>query len=361
MATAKKTTAEGTRTGSRSKRTNHRAKKPGGGAKDFKESARRFVEAFANMRTEIGKVLVGQQDLVDSVLAALVAGGHVLLEGVPGIGKTLLVHTLSDVIESRFSRIQFTPDLMPSDIIGTRVVMEDAKGKRHFSFQPGPVFTQVLLADEINRATPKTQSALLEAMQERSVTVAGETYRLDLPFFVIATQNPLEMEGTYPLPEAQLDRFLFKLNVTYPGLDELIEVARRTTTREMPKADVAITDKELVELMLVVRDVPIAEHVERYAATLLLASHPGSPYATDMVNRFGKYGASPRGLQAMILGGKVRALLDGRFHVAEDDIRASALPSLRHRILLNFEGEAEDIDPDDIVNDIVESTQLAVA
>ena len=222
------------------------------------------------------------------------------------------------------------------------------------------MFTQFLLADEVNRATPKTQSALLEAMQERAVTVAGETLRLDAPFFVIATQNPIEMEGTYPLPEAQLDRFLFKLNVDYPTIDELIEVSRRTTTREMPTADVVISDEEVIRLMGIVRDVPIAEHVERIAAMILMATHPGSDHATEMTGRYVRYGASPRGLQAMVLGGKVRALLDGRYNVAEEDIQDVAIPSLRHRILLNFEGEAEEIDPDRIVKDILESVKTTV-
>ncbi|GMU93616.1 MAG: ATPase AAA [Candidatus Hydrogenedentota bacterium] len=329
--------------------------------KSFEESAAQFIEAFRGIQKEISKVIVGQTRLIEDVLTGLLAGGHVLLEGVPGIGKTLLVHSLANAIHCRFSRVQFTPDLMPSDVIGTRVVTEDDVGRKHFIFHRGPVFTQVLLADEINRATPKTQSALLEAMQEKSVTVAGETHRLDAPFFVIATQNPLEMEGTYPLPEAQLDRFMFKLNVNAPSLEELIEVARRTTTREMPQAEVAVSDREIAELMGVVRDVPIAAHVERYAANLLMATHPQSPGSPDSVKKYVKYGASPRGLQAMILGAKVRALLDGRYNVANDDIGEVALPSLRHRVLLNFEGEAEEIKTDDIILDIVESVSAAAA
>jgi len=327
----------------------------------FEDEAARFVEVFRGIEAEIAKVIVGQRRLVEDVLTAFLAGGHVLLEGVPGIGKTMLVHTLADAVDCDFSRIQFTPDLMPSDIIGTRIVVEDRSGKKHFAFQQGPVFTQVLLADEINRATPKTQSALLEAMQEKSVTVAGETHRLTPPFFVIATQNPLEMEGTYPLPEAQLDRFMFKLNVGYPDMDELIEVARRTTRRETPKADVAVTADDVVGLMGVVRDVPIAEHVERFAAAILLATHPKSERASGMVKQYAKYGASPRGMQAMILGAKVRALLDGRYNVAEDDIRDVALPALRHRVLLNFEGEAEEVDPDDLLGDAMRSVAAAEA
>lgn len=327
----------------------------------FEQEARQFVDAFNRVRDEIARVVVGQRDIVEDILTGLFAGGHVLLEGVPGIGKTLMVHTLADTLSCGFSRIQFTPDLMPTDIIGTRIVIEDESGQKHFTFQPGPIFTQILLADEINRATPKTQSALLEAMQERSVTTAGETRHLERPFFVIATQNPLEMEGTYPLPEAQLDRFLFKLYVRFPSVDDLVEVSRRTTVREMPRAGIALSDSEVVQLMGTVRDMPIAEHVERYAAHILVATHPSSDRATPMVKQYGKYGASPRGLQAMILGGKVRALLDGRFNVAEDDIRAVAKPSLRHRILLNFEGEAEEISTDAIVEEILERVKVAVA
>ncbi|MCA9440521.1 MAG: MoxR family ATPase [Candidatus Omnitrophica bacterium] len=329
-------------------------------SQSFEASAKKFVENFQKIKSEIAKVIVGQNRLVEEVLTGLFTGGHVLLEGVPGIGKTLLVHTLANSLDCQFSRIQFTPDLMPSDIIGTRIVAEDEGGKKHFTFQKGPVFTQILLADEINRATPKTQSALLEAMQEKSVTTAGETHKLDLPFFVLATQNPLEMEGTYPLPEAQLDRFIFKLNVEYPSMEDLIEVARRTTVRSMPKAEVAISDSEVLDMMMTVRDVPIADHVERFAATLLMASHPESDLASPMVKQYARYGASPRGLQALILGGKVRALLDGRYNVSEDDLREVARPALRHRILLNFEGEAEEISPDRIIAEMIETVSIAV-
>ena len=327
----------------------------------FEQDVAQFLVAFDQVREEIAKVVVGQKPIVEEMLIALFAGGHVLLEGVPGIGKTLLVHTLADTLSCKFSRIQFTPDLMPTDIIGTRIVMEDDTGRKHFTFQHGPIFTQILLADEINRATPKTQSALLEAMQERSVTTAGETRKLERPFFVIATQNPLEMEGTYPLPEAQLDRFFFKLLVKFPSVDELIEVSRRTTVRAMPSAEVTLKDETVVQLMGTVRDMPIAEHVERYAANILIATHPESERATPMVKRYGKYGASPRGLQAMVLGGKVRALLDRRFNVAEDDIRAVSKPALRHRILLNFEGEAEEISTDAIVDEIIEKVTVTVS
>ncbi len=327
----------------------------------FEQDVAQFLVAFNQVREEIAKVVVGQKEIVEEILIGLFAGGHILLEGVPGVGKTLLVHTLADTLSCKFSRIQFTPDLMPTDIIGTRIVMEDDAGRKHFTFQHGPIFTQILLADEINRATPKTQSALLEAMQERSVTTAGETRKLERPFFVIATQNPLEMEGTYPLPEAQLDRFFFKLLVKFPSVDDLVEVSRRTTIRAMPTADVTLKDETVVQLMGTVRDMPIAEHVERYAANLLIATHPESDRATPMVKQYGKYGASPRGLQAMVLGGKVRALLDRRFNVAEDDIRAVAKPALRHRILLNFEGEAEEISTDAIVDEIIEKVTVNVS
>lgn len=325
----------------------------------FQEQASIFVDSFSRIQTEIAKVIVGHSDVVRDALIGLFSGGHILLEGVPGIGKTLLVHTLANSVDCNFSRIQFTPDLMPSDIIGTRIVVEDEDGKKHFSFQRGPVFTQVLLADEINRATPKTQSALLEAMQEHSVTVVGDTMPLDAPFFVIATQNPLEMEGTYPLPEAQLDRFMFKLQVERSSLDELIEVARRTTTRKMPQAEVCLTAEEVVSSMGVVRDVPIAPHVEEYAARVLVATHPDSEFATERIGRYVKYGSSPRGLQAMTLGGKVRALLDGRYHVAEEDIRAAAVPALRHRLLLNFEGEAEEVDRDSLIVELLDNATVA--
>lgn len=322
----------------------------------FEQSAAAFVESFRRVHKEISKVIVGHDRLIEDVLTGLFAGGHVLLEGVPGIGKTMLVSTLARSVDSHFARIQFTPDLMPSDIIGTRVVNEDELGKKHFLFQKGPVFTQVLLADEINRATPKTQSALLEAMQEKTVTVAGTRHPLDPPFFVLATQNPLEMEGTYPLPEAQLDRFLFKLLVTFPPLEDLIEVARRTTRRDTPHAEKVIHADDVVRFAVVVRDVPIAPHVEKYAARVLLATHPGGGHETPKVKQFVKYGASPRGLQAMILGGKVRALLDGRFNVSIEDVQQIAPPSLRHRLILNFEGEAEEVKQDDIVKEIIEKT-----
>jgi MoxR-like ATPase len=331
---------------------------PASSAPTFEREAAQFVEAFRKIQKEISTVIVGNDRLIEDVLTGLFAGGHVLLEGVPGIGKTMLVSTLASSVDSQFSRIQFTPDLMPSDIIGTRVVVEDMAGKKSFAFQKGPVFTQTLLADEINRATPKTQSALLEAMQERAVTVAGERHALKPPFFVLATQNPLEMEGTYPLPEAQVDRFLFKLVVEFPPLDDLIEVSRRTTRRDTARARSVLQSDQVVRLTGTVRDVPIAAHVEKYAARLLLATHPNAAQATPMTKQFVKYGASPRGLQAMVLGGKVRALLDGRYNVSVDDIKQVAKPALRHRIILNFEGEAEEVKTDLIVQEILDQTTV---
>ncbi|MBN9693064.1 MAG: MoxR family ATPase [Verrucomicrobia bacterium] len=327
---------------------------------EFEQNAVQFGEAFRRLHDEISKVIVGHRTLVEEVLSGLFAGGHVLLEGVPGIGKTMLVSTLANALDCHFARIQFTPDLMPSDIIGTRVVVEDERGQKHFSFQKGPVFTQILLADEINRATPKTQSALLEAMQEKSVTVAGQKMQLPPPFFVLGTQNPLEMEGTYPLPEAQLDRFLFKLVVTFPTLEDLIEVSRRTTRRDLPHAGKVLRGDEVVRHMGTVRDVPIAPHVESYAARLLLATHPGTTQETPKVKQYVKYGASPRGLQALVLGAKVRALLDGRFNVSLEDLQQVAKPALRHRLILNFEGEAEEVKTDDIISEILERTPADV-
>ncbi len=308
-----------------------------------------FRETFAAIRRELGRVIVGHAELLDLVVIALLAGGHVLLEGVPGLGKTLLVRTLAQVLELRFSRIQFTPDLMPADILGTNLIVQDDTGRRRFEFQPGPVFAQIVLADEINRATPKTQSALLEAMQEHAVSVAGVSRRLDEPFFVLATQNPIEMEGTYPLPEAQLDRFLFKLRVAFPGLDELREIADRTTGPEEPAARRVADGPTLLGMQGLARQVPVARYVQEYAARLVLATHPDRPEAIDAARRLVRYGASPRGLQALLRAGKVRALADGRLNVAIEDVRALALPALRHRIILSFEGEAEGADPDDVL------------
>ncbi|HUU68716.1 MAG TPA: AAA family ATPase, partial [Planctomycetota bacterium] len=288
------------------------------------------------------------------VITCLFVGGHCLLEGVPGLGKTLLVRTLAQALQLKFSRIQFTPDLMPADVIGTNMVMESEDGRRFFEFQYGPIFGNIILADEINRATPKTQSALLEAMQERSVTVGGTKHVLEPPFFVLATQNPLEMEGTYPLPEAQLDRFFFKLMVKYSSRDELLEIADRTTAEWEPQADKVLEGPQIVEWQKLVRQVIIAPHVKDYAARVVLATHPQGEYAVNITNRYVRYGASPRGLQSLILSGKMNALLALRYNVSFDDIRESVMPALRHRIILNFEGEAEGITADDILKQVLD-------
>jgi MoxR-like ATPase len=313
-----------------------------------------FRRQFSSIKQQVGRRIVGNEEVIDGTLTALLAGGHVLLEGIPGLGKTQLVHTIADVLHLQFARIQFTPDLMPADIIGTNVVQETAAGSKVLDFQPGPIFANIVLADEINRATPKTQSALLEAMQEKSVSVGRRTFKLDQPFFVLATQNPLEMEGTYPLPEAQLDRFLFKLRVQYPSEESLHEILDRTTRNEVPEVDRVVDAAQLLEMRKTVRDVPIARPVQSYAIRLVLASHPNSAHATAMVNKYVRYGASPRAAQALVVGGKIRALLNDRLHVSAEDVRALALPALRHRILLNFEGEAEQVDTDRIVADIIE-------
>ena len=317
------------------------------------EKYEEFREAFLRIQQEVSKRIVGQKEIIEGVLICLMTGGHALLEGVPGLGQTLLIRTLDEVLDLKFSRIQFTPDLMPADIIGTTVVAEDEDGRKFFEFQPGPVFANLILADEINRATPKTQSALLEAMQEKSVTVAGRQRELKLPFFVMATQNPLEMEGTYPLPEAQLDRFFFKLKVKYPSLDELDLVMERTTKRDMPAVDKVCDGEQINALEQSVRDILIAEDVRRYALRMVLGTHPESEDAPELTKKYVRYGSSPRGAQALILGGKVRAILDGRYNVAREDIQAVALPSLRHRLILSFEGEAEGIDPDDIIQHLL--------
>jgi MoxR-like ATPase len=308
------------------------------------------------LRRQIQRRIVGHRDLVDGILACLLSSGHVLLEGVPGLGKTLLVKTLSDALQLEFARIQFTPDLMPADIIGTQVVLQDDEGRRHFQFRQGPVFTQLLLADEINRATPKTQSALLEAMEEKRVTVGRTGHALQEPFMVLATQNPIEMEGTYPLPEAQLDRFLLKLNATYPDAGELSQIVDRTTGAPMPAVDPVLSAGELMALRELVRSVVIAGHVKDYAIRMLLATHAGNAQATPMVRRYVRHGASPRGLQAMVLVAKALALFAGRINVSFDDLAAAAPPALRHRILLNFEGEAEGIDVEGLIAEVIRET-----
>jgi MoxR-like ATPase len=313
-----------------------------------------FRSDFDTLRREVGKVIVGNQQIVDDTLVALVAGGHVLLEGVPGLGKTLLVRTLADALHLKFQRIQFTPDLMPADLIGTNVVVEAPDGRKQFEFQPGPIFGNILLADEINRATPKTQSALLEAMQEHSVTVAGHTHRLSEPFFVMATQNPLEMEGTYPLPEAQLDRFFCKLLVKFPEIGELESIMDRTTEAVHPKAEPVLAGERILEMSQLARQVPIASEVRCYGLSLVLATHPEHALATDVTRRYVRYGASPRGAQALGLGGKIRAILDHRYQVSKDDLRAMAPSVLRHRLILNFEGQAEGVATDQVVERILE-------
>jgi len=308
------------------------------------------------LRRQIQRRIVGHHDLVDGILACLLSSGHVLLEGVPGLGKTLLVKTLSDALQLEFARIQFTPDLMPADIIGTQVVLQDDEGRRHFQFRQGPVFTQLLLADEINRATPKTQSALLEAMEEKRVTVGRTGHALAEPFMVLATQNPIEMEGTYPLPEAQIDRFLLKLNVTYPDAGELSQIVDRTTGAPMPAVEPVLSAAEVLELRELVRSVVIAGHVKDYAIRMVLATHAGSAQATPMVRRYVRHGASPRGLQAVVLAAKALALFAGRINVSFDDLAAAAPPALRHRILLNFEGEAEGIDVEGLIAEVIRET-----
>jgi len=325
--------------------------------KSVEERCRDFRKMFESLRREVGKVIVGYDTIVENVLLSLFCGGHVLLEGVPGLGKTLLVRTLSDVFELEFRRIQFTPDLMPADIIGTNMVMEDAAtGRRQFQFQAGPIFGQIILADEINRATPKTQSAMLEAMQEHSVTSGGQVRKLPEPFMVLATQNPIEQEGTYPLPEAQLDRFFFKLLVPYSNRQELRTIIDRTTTGENPRAQAVLDAEGIMQAQELVRHVVIAEHVQDYAIRLVLATHPQGEFAAEVTNRFVRFGSSPRGVQALVLAGKVRAMLDERYHVSFSDIEASVLPAMRHRILLNFEGQAEGIQTDEVLEQILAST-----
>ncbi|MBI5724069.1 MAG: AAA family ATPase [Planctomycetes bacterium] len=315
-----------------------------------------FRDMFARLKAEIGKVIVGHEEIVTGTLISLFCGGHVLLEGVPGLGKTLLVRTLAGALSLKFGRVQFTPDLMPADIIGTNMVMEDkATGRRHFQFQHGPIFAQLLLADEINRATPKTQSAMLEAMQERSVTSGGQAYKLPEPFMVLATQNPIEQEGTYPLPEAQLDRFFFKLLVPYSSRQELAEILKRTTAGHDPTVQPVMGADEINAGRNLVRRIVAAEHVEDYAIRIVLASHPKGEFAPDITNKYVRFGASPRGAQSVALAAKVRAMLDGRFHVGFDDVAASFVPAMRHRIILNFEGQAEGVQNDDVLNNILQT------
>ncbi len=318
-------------------------------------SPERFSELASGIETEVGRFIVGQHQLVRQTLISLLAGSHALLEGVPGLGKTMLIRTLGETLDLGFSRIQFTPDLMPADIVGTNIIVEEG-GERRFRFQQGPIFSNLVLADEINRATPKTQSALLEAMQEHSVTVAKQRYVLSEPFFVLATQNPLEMEGTYPLPEAQLDRFFFKVDVPFPSEAELIEIMARTTGGGKVTLRAAATGADILAMQALARDVPIASHVMAYAVRILRATHPDTEGAPELVRKYVRYGGSPRGAQAMVLGAKIHALLDGRFNVAFADVQAVAAPALRHRVILNFEGEAEGITTDSVVRAVLAET-----
>ena len=315
-------------------------------------SVAEFRETAANIEAEVAKVIVGQKEVVRHALIGILSGGHVLLEGVPGLGKTMLIRTLSDALQLEFSRIQFTPDLMPADITGTDI-MEELDGQREFRFQPGPIFANLILADEINRATPKTQSAMLEAMQEKQVTVANQTYDLPRPFFVMATQNPIEQEGTYPLPEAQLDRFLFKINVGFPSTDELTEILARTTGQNEARAQTAASGSTLIAMQNLARQVPIPSHVSGYVSRLIVATHPGSSPA-PLVNQYIRYGSSPRGAQALVFGAKITALLAGRYNVSFEDVTAVAPAALRHRLLLNFEGQAEGMSTDDVIANLIE-------
>ncbi len=329
---------------------------------EIKGQLDQFRADFQALRREIAKVIVGHDDIVAGTLTGLIAGGHVLLEGVPGLGKTLLVRTLADALHLKFQRIQFTPDLMPADLIGTNIVLETTDGRRKFEFQAGPVFGNILLADEINRATPKTQSALLEAMQEHSVTVAGQTHRLPEPFFVLATQNPLEMEGTYPLPEAQLDRFFSKQLVKFPKAQEIETILDRTTESSDPRAEPVFDGHRILEMAKLARQIPIADEVRRYGISIVLATHPENELAAPLTRKYVRYGSSPRGAQAMILAAKIRALLDGRYHVAREDLREVAPAALRHRLILNFEGQAEGVQADQVIADILKATEkLALA
>ena len=318
------------------------------------QQSEEFRSRYQALKEQIGRVIVGHDEVVHSVLTCLFVGGHCLLEGVPGLGKTLLVRTLATALNLDFSRIQFTPDLMPADILGTNMVVETPEGRKAFEFQRGPIFTQICLADEINRATPKTQSALLETMQEGTVTIGGTRYELEKPFFVMATQNPIEQEGTYPLPEAQLDRFFFKVVVGYSTREQLSTIVQRTTTGERIEAGKVMDGTEIQKWQGLVREVILAEHVQDFLVRATLATHPEGPHALDVTNQYIRWGSSPRGAQTLALAAKVRALLDGRFNVSFEDVRRVYLPAMRHRIVLNFEAQAESIDPDQVLLEILE-------
>jgi MoxR-like ATPase len=317
--------------------------------------------SLAALKGEIKKIIVGNDDIIDQVLTALFGGGHVLLEGVPGLGKTLLVRTLASALRQTFKRIQFTPDLMPADIVGTKLIQEDEAGRKRFVFEPGPVFTNLLLADEINRATAKTQSALLEAMAEGTVTSGGETHTLPRPFFVMATQNPIEMEGTYPLPEAQLDRFMFKVLLDLPTKEMLEGILERTTGNELHPVTAIIDGPEINATLALVREVPIARHLREAIAAIILGTQPKSAQAPQAVKRYVAFGSSPRGLQSVALAAKSLAFLKGQSHVSFEEIKAVAKPALRHRLILNFEGEAEGINPDEIIDKLVAQVESTVA
>ncbi len=321
------------------------------------KAVKEFQSKFQRLRQEIGKAIVGHDEVVEGVLTCLFVGGHALLEGVPGLGKTYLVRCLAQAVKLEFSRIQFTPDLMPADIIGTNIISEDpASGQRDFRFQKGPLFAQIILADEINRATPKTQSAMLEAMQEHTVTVGGTRYGLTEPFFVMATQNPIEQEGTYPLPEAQLDRFFYKLVVPYSNKEELKTILDRTTSGYKPDIQPVMSGQEILGSQNLVRRIVMAPHVQDYVIRLSMATHPGGPFAVDITNKYVRWGASPRAAQALTLGGKLQAMLDGRYNASFSDVQKVYLSALRHRVLLNFEGEAEGISTDDVLREILSAT-----
>jgi MoxR-like ATPase len=323
-------------------------------AETMEQRAAQFQDRYSAIREQIGRVIVGHDEIVHGVLTCLFVGGHCLLEGVPGLGKTLLVRTLAQVLDLDFSRIQFTPDLMPADILGTNMVMETPDGRRFFEFQRGPIFTQICLADEINRATPKTQSAMLETMQEGSITAAGTRHELKQPFFVLATQNPIEQEGTYPLPEAQLDRFMFKLVVGYSNREQLAAIIDRTTREETIKPSKVMDGPEILQWQHFVREVILAKHLQDYIVRLVLATHPGGQFALPITNQFIRWGASPRAAQALALAAKVRALLDGRYNVSFEDVRRVYLPALRHRVIVNFEAQAEGIESDKVLLELLE-------